>query len=123
MTTKTEALSYHTRLRAMPEERDILARVQASFAAVGVEVSLNDVIRHAIRAMEIPRPADEAEAHSAWIEHHMGCDDCQGHRTPQCPDGVLIRREYQRHLGLRDGRSYALQPVVSASPLNERHSA
>lgn len=118
MTTKTEALSYHTRLRAMPEEREILARVQESLAAVGVAASLNDVIRHLIRAAEIPIPANQDEARVAHLAHKAECDDCRDHKTPQCPDGVLIRREYQRQMGLRDGRRYVLQPVGSVRSLS-----
>lgn len=113
MATKTESLSYHTRFRGHPDERDILLRVQASFEAVGVKVSLNDVIRHLIRAAEIPIPATVEEARDAVLAHGAQCDDCRDHKRPQCPDGVYIRREFQRHLGLRDGRQYVLQPVVS----------
>lgn len=100
-------------LRMDPEERAIVERVQASFAAVGVTASLNDVLRHLIRAAEIPIPATAEEAHAAFLAHQEQCDACRDHRRPQCTDGVLVRREYQRHLGLRDGRSYALQPVGS----------
>jgi hypothetical protein len=116
MAPRSKGLTSHYALKMRPEEREIIERVQASLAAVGVTASLNDVLRHLVRAAEIPRPADVGEAQGAWLAHQSECDDCKGHRTPQCPDGVLIRREYQRHLGLRDGRSYALQPVGSARP-------
>lgn len=106
-------------LRMTQAERAIVEDVQASFAAVGVTASLNDVIRHLVRSVEIPRPANAAAAWAAHLEHKGGCDACRDHRTPQCTDGVLIRREYQRHRGLRDGRSYALQPLGSVSPVPE----
>jgi hypothetical protein len=102
--------SFLTRMNG--QEREIIERVQASFEAVGVAVSLNDVVRHLIRAAEIPRPADLEEAEAAWAEHREDCGECAGCRRPKCPDGVLIRRELQRHMGLRNGQSYLLQPVV-----------
>lgn len=117
MTTKGATLTYHTRLRATPEERAILERVQESLAAVGVAASLNDVLRHLIRAAEIPIPADAVEARDALLAHQADCAPCKSSKTPRCPDGIFIRREFQRHLGVRDGRRYVLQPVTSPDML------
>jgi hypothetical protein len=113
MATKREELTYHTRLRAHPDERDILLRVQESFAGVGVNVSLNEVIRHLIRRAEIPTSPTKEDAQGAILRHWGECEQCGGERRPRCPDGVFLRREYQRLLGVRDGRAYVLQPVVS----------
>jgi hypothetical protein len=109
-------------LRSTEDERAIVERVQASAAAVGVTASLNDVLRHLIRTAEIPIPANEEEARAAWMAHQAECDECRGQRRPQCLDGIYHRREYQRHLGLRDGRRYALQPVASQGGTEDSRS-
>lgn len=109
----SKGLSKALHLRMTAEERAILDRVQASFDGVGVSASLNDVIRHLIRVAEIPIPATVDEARHAVMAHKAECADCRDSKKPRCPDGVYVRREYQRHLGLRDGRTYVLQPVGS----------
>jgi hypothetical protein len=93
-------------LRTTEDERTLIETVQDVYGRHhGVQMSLNDTVRHLIRrgAIVLACTVDGAEA--AVREHRESCADCAG-RTGEdfgCPEGVYLHRNYRRVLSVHGG--------------------
>lgn len=85
-------------LRATPDDRAILERVIATYAKMGLRISLNDAALVLIRRNATP-DADTQEEALAALQHHWsncphGC--VMEVWPPRCPEGWRLRAAYQR---------------------------
>jgi hypothetical protein len=101
----SKGLTRKTHLRMTEEERDLVAKVQGLYGWHGVEMSLNDTIRHLIRRAGIVLASTVEESYGAIRTHCAACPDCQLEVTPdreldsekfRCPEGLYLYRSYRR---------------------------
>jgi|SRR5881392_3699444 len=113
-----------TLLRITPEERAIVERLQQAWGAADIKLSLNDVIRAAIRRTMIVRPTTFAEADALISKHTAECTEgCStGGVGPGCVDGRYIAelcqgvRQTLRALQEAAQRPAAPAPVPAPRP-------
>ncbi|MFJ3540383.1 hypothetical protein ACIPQA_33690 [Streptomyces sp. NPDC090109] len=92
-------------LRMTDDERQLIETVQEVYGRHGVQMSLNDTVRHLVRrgAIVLACTVDGAEA--AVRDHRESCADCAGRTGDDfgCPDGVYLHRNYLRVLRAHAG--------------------
>jgi hypothetical protein len=91
-------------LRLTPDERALVETVREVYGHAGVEMSLNDTIRHLVRRGGIV-PAHTPDAAWAQIcEHANGCSDCDAENERiACPEGLFLYRNWRRVSKTREG--------------------
>lgn len=83
-------------LRLTQAERATVETIQADAERAGVPASLNDVIRHLVRAALLDVPLNEAAAKAEIRAHWTECDVCDSEGLPKCLDGLRLYRNYRR---------------------------
>jgi hypothetical protein len=84
-------------LRMTPEERELLELVRTVYGKEGVEMSLNDTLRHLIRRGGIVLRHTPDEALAQIREHCDTCPDCDLQADkPSCPEGLYLARNFKR---------------------------
>jgi hypothetical protein len=92
-------------LRMTEEERDLVAKVQTLYGYHGVEMSMNDTVRHLIRRAGIVLASTVEESYGAIRTHCETCPHCELDVTPdremdpkkfRCPEGLYLYRSYGR---------------------------
>ncbi|NUO44664.1 MAG: hypothetical protein HOV82_21850 [Streptomyces sp.] len=80
------------------DERKLIEAVQRVYGLHGVEMSLNDTVRHLIRRGAIVLACTPEGAEAAVIEHRESCSECAGRTGDEfgCPEGVYLHRNRQR---------------------------
>lgn len=86
-------------LRMTDEERKTIETVQSLYGFHGVELSLNDVVRHLIRRAKVIVAHTPAESLLQLLEHCNECEHCDKETgSYKCADGLFLSRTYRRVL-------------------------
>jgi hypothetical protein len=84
-------------LKMRPDERELLEEVQRVYGLHGIEMSLNDTIRHLIRRGSIVLAHIPDEAAAQIRKHAAGCGSCDVLANEyKCPEGLFLYRNYIR---------------------------
>lgn len=84
-------------LRMQKPERELLERTRKVYGDEGVEMSLNDTLRHLVRRAGVVLAHTPREAWLQICEHASGCSDCDAEAQRfGCPDGLYLHRSYRR---------------------------
>jgi hypothetical protein len=90
-------------LRMNDAERALLEEVQRVYGEAGVEMSLNDTLRHLLRRAGIVLAHTPDESAAQIREHCEGCEHCELEADRYgCPEGLYLSRNHRRVL-----RAYA----------------
>lgn len=85
-------------------ERALIAEVQEVYGRHGVELSLNDVVRHLVRRAGIVVAHTPADAVAQVREHCEECGQCDiEEESFTCPEGLFLYRNYRRVLRAHAG--------------------
>jgi hypothetical protein len=104
MAPKNKGITCHYPLKMTPAERELLETTQRVYAREGVEMSLNDTIRHLIRRAGIVLAHTPDAAWEQIRLHANACSDCDAEAFRfGCPDGVYLHRSWRRVLRAHQG--------------------
>lgn len=80
------------------EERALLVEVQRVYGGYGLELSLNDVLRHLVRRAGIVLTHTPTESREALRVHYDECKLCAEAESGKfgCPEGVYLHRNHLR---------------------------
>lgn len=100
----SKGLTRKTHLRMTEKERELLTKVQGLYGWHGVEMSLNDTIRHLIRRAGIVLAHTVEESFAAIRAHCETCPHCEVDASAGeldakrfgCPEGLYLYRSYSR---------------------------
>lgn len=110
MPPKPKGITSHYPLKMRPEERELAEEVRRVYGAAGINMSLNDTIRHLIRRGAIVLAHTPDAAWAQICEHANGCSECNAEEERmQCPEGWFLYRNWRR---LSKGRGGT--PVVNS---------
>jgi hypothetical protein len=97
MAPRNKGLTSAYPLKMTAEERALLENVQRVYGVEGVEMSLNDTIRHLIRRGGIVLAHTVEGAQDAIRKHCKTCEHCELEPWKLgCPDGLYLHRSYRR---------------------------
>jgi hypothetical protein len=119
---------WHTRFRGSAEERALVVSEQAVCAAAGIDVSLNDVMRHLLRRSGISPACGVTEARDRLLQHWAECGTCERNVSIRCIDGLWLKRDWRRlyNAGLTpdpDAGSRVYEPVDDPSTGSSQKAA
>lgn len=79
-------------------ERALIETVQEVYGREGVQMSLNDTVRHLIRRGAIVLACTVEGAQGAVSEHRKSCAECASRTGEEfgCPEGVYLHRNFRR---------------------------
>ena len=104
----SKGLTEAIRLRWQAEERALAVETQRVYGAAGVEMSLNDTLRHLVRRAGIVLACTPPAAWEQITQHAAGCSDCDaGAERFGCPDGLYMYRNWRRVLRDHQGTEAA----------------
>lgn len=84
-------------LRMTDDERTLIETVRDVYGTAGVELSLNDVVRHLIRRAGIVVAHTPGESLLQLRRHGEACEHCDVEAERfGCPEGVYLFRTYRR---------------------------
>lgn len=94
----SKGLTKKLHLRMTDGERELIDTVQKVYQGHGIEMSLNDTVRHLIRRGAIVLACTVEGAEAAVKDHRESCSECAGRTGDDfgCPDGVYLHRNYRR---------------------------
>jgi hypothetical protein len=99
MPPKIKGATHVMSVRMTPSERALVEQVQTVYGSVGIEMSLNEVIRHLIRRAAIVLTHTPAAAEAAVREHCADCPLCDLETMGfGCPEGLYLYRSFRRVL-------------------------
>lgn len=79
------------------EERKLIETVQEVYGKSGVQLSLNDVVRHLVRRAGIVVAHTPAESEAQLREHAQSCPLCDfDEESYKCPEGLYLYRTHRR---------------------------
>ncbi|MFE0478128.1 hypothetical protein ACFW2V_41705 [Streptomyces sp. NPDC058947] len=79
--------------------------MQDVYGRAGVQMSLNDTVRHLIRRGSIVLACTVDGAREQLNDHVKGCEDCADQPSGKfgCPEGVYLHRNYRRVVRAHSG--------------------
>ncbi len=109
MPLKSKGITSHYPLKMTPEERALLEQARQVYkAGGGMELSLNDMVRHLIRRAGMPLGLTPDETHAQIAQHASACPDCELEAEAfRCPDGFYLYRNHRRVLRAHSGADLA----------------
>jgi hypothetical protein len=101
----SKGLTRQQLLRMTEDERTLIETVREVYGREGIEMSLNDTLRHLVRRAEIVLACTVDGAEAAVRDHRASCPECAGLPDERfgCPDGVYLHRNYRRVLRAHAG--------------------
>lgn len=104
MPPKSKGITSPYPLKMQPAERQLAEEVRRVYGAAGVQMSLNDTIRHLIRRGGIVLAHTPDAAWAQICEHANGCSDCDAENERiACPEGLFLYRNWRRVSKTREG--------------------
>lgn len=111
----SKGLTKQMPLRMTEDERTLIETVQDVYGREGVQMSLNDTVRHLVRRAAIVLACTADGAREQLSDHVKGCEDCDYQSSDDlgsipltgCPEGVYLHRNYRRVIRAHGGTTEA----------------